>query len=219
MELLVLTVASLFAGFVDSIVGGGGLILIPALFAVFPTAHPATLFGTNKGASVWGTGFATWRYSRQVDMRWQALLPAAGAGLVASFAGAWLVTVVSPEFLRKALPFVLTLVLLYTLAKKDLGRHHTPHYSDAQEAWVAAAHHEQVAVQHPVAYRAAGKDRRGKSVLRAERFESQSAGQNLLVGRGHKQLAGIARVQRVAAIGIDDQYAPTGVACFRCGQH
>src|SRR5450830_428693 len=109
MELLIVSVASLFAGFVDSIVGGGGLILIPALFAVFPTTHPATLFGTNKGASVWGTGMATWQYSRRVEMRWSALLPAAGAGLLASFAGAWLVTVISPEFLRKALPFLLAL--------------------------------------------------------------------------------------------------------------
>jgi uncharacterized membrane protein YfcA len=139
MELLIVSVASLFAGFVDSIVGGGGLILIPALFAVFPTAHPATLFGTNKGASVWGTGFATWQYSRKVQMRWSALVPAAGAGLVASFAGAWLVTVVSPEFLRKALPFLLLLVLLYTLTKKELGRHHTPHFSGARERWIAAA--------------------------------------------------------------------------------
>jgi uncharacterized membrane protein YfcA len=139
MELLIVSVASLFAGFVDSIVGGGGLILIPTLFAVFPNAHPATLFGTNKGASVWGTGFATWQYSRKVQMRWPALLPAAGAGLLASFAGAWLVTVVSPEFLRKALPFLLLLVLWYTFSKKELGRHHTPHFSGKQEGWAAAA--------------------------------------------------------------------------------
>jgi uncharacterized membrane protein YfcA len=58
---------------------------------------------------------------------------------VASFAGAWLVTVVSPEFLRKVLPFLLLLVLLYTLAKKELGRHHTPHFSGPQERGVAAA--------------------------------------------------------------------------------
>ena len=69
-------VASLFAGFVDSIVGGGGLILIPALFATFPNAHPATLLGTNKGASVWGTAMATWQYSQKVQMRWAVLLPA-----------------------------------------------------------------------------------------------------------------------------------------------
>lgn len=41
MEMLVVTGASLLAGFVDSIVGGGGLILVPALFAVFPGAPPA----------------------------------------------------------------------------------------------------------------------------------------------------------------------------------
>ena len=138
MELIIVSVASLFAGFVDSIVGGGGLILVPALFAVFPTAHPATLFGTNKGASVWGTGFATWQYSRKVHMHWAVLLPAAGAGLLASFAGAWLVTVISPEFLRKALPFVLLAVLLYTLVKKELGRTHTPRFSGVQEQLVAA---------------------------------------------------------------------------------
>ncbi len=138
MEYVVVSLASLFAGFVDAIVGGGGLILVPALFATFPTAHPATLFGTNKGASIWGTGMATWQYSRKVQMRWAALLPAALAGLVASFAGAWLVTVISPGFLRKLLPFVLLAVLLYTLAKKELGQTHTPHYSGLQEQLLAA---------------------------------------------------------------------------------
>ena len=136
--LLVVSLASLFAGFVDSIVGGGGLILVPALFATFPAAHPATLFGTNKGASVWGTGFATWQYSQKVQMRWAALLPAALAGLLASFAGAWLVTVVSPDFLRKALPLVLLAVLLYTLAKKELGRTHVPRFQGVQEQLIAA---------------------------------------------------------------------------------
>ena len=139
MELLIVSMASLVAGFVDSIVGGGGLILVPALFATFPAAHPATLFGTNKGASVWGTAFATWQFSRRVEMRWAALLPAAGAGFVASFAGAWLVTVVSPDYLRKLLPLVLLSVLIYTVVKKDLGRSHTPRFSGAREQWVAAS--------------------------------------------------------------------------------
>ncbi len=59
MELLLISLASLAAGFVDSIVGGGGLLLLPALFATFPSAHPATLLGVNKSASVWGTISAT----------------------------------------------------------------------------------------------------------------------------------------------------------------
>ena len=66
MEILLVSLASLFAGMVDSIVGGGGLILIPALFATFPTAPPATLLGTNKSAAIWGTAFATYKFSNQV---------------------------------------------------------------------------------------------------------------------------------------------------------
>ena len=138
MEILVVTLASLLAGFVDSIVGGGGLILVPALFATFPQAHPATLFGTNKGASVWGTGMATVQYSRRVQMRWQALAPAAVVCFAASMGGAWLVTVVSPHYLRKALPLVLLLVLAYTLAKKELGREHAPHFDGRREMLVAS---------------------------------------------------------------------------------
>lgn len=137
MELLFVSLASLLAGFIDSIVGGGGLILVPALFATFPNAHPATLFGTNKGASVWGTAMATLQYSRRVALPWHALAPAALAGFAASLSGAWLVTVVSPEFLRKVLPCVLLLVLGYTLAKKELGRHHAPRFAGLQEALVA----------------------------------------------------------------------------------
>lgn len=139
MELLFVACASLLAGFVDSIVGGGGLVLVPALFAAFATAHPATLLGVNKSASLWGTAVATVQYARRVNMPWRTLLPAGAVALAASFAGAWLVTVVSPEFLRKVLPFVLLAVLAYTLVKKELGREHAPRLSGWREAAVASA--------------------------------------------------------------------------------
>lgn len=137
MEWILVSLASLLAGFVDAIVGGGGLILLPALFATFPSAPPATLLGTNKSASVWGTAMATWQYSRRVQMRWQAMLPAALAGFSGSFAGAWAVTVIAPDFLRKLLPLVLLAVLAYTLAKKDLGRHHAPRLAARAEVLAA----------------------------------------------------------------------------------
>jgi len=139
MELLIISLASLLAGMVDSIVGGGGLILVPALFATFPNAPPATLFGTNKTASVWGTSIATLQYSRRVKMRWQALLPAAGAALVGAFIGAWHVTLINPDFLRRLLPVILLVVLLYTLAKKDLGHTHAPHHTPGRETAIACA--------------------------------------------------------------------------------
>jgi len=139
MELLLVSLASALAGFVDAIVGGGGLILVPALFAAFPTTHPATLFGINKSGSIWGTGFAALQYGRRVDLPWARLLPAAGAGFAGSFAGAWAVTQLSPHFLRQLLPFVLLAVLLYTLARKDLGTHHAPSRTGGQETAAASA--------------------------------------------------------------------------------
>lgn len=138
MEWIVVSLASLLAGFVDAIVGGGGLILVPALFATFPSTAPATLLGTNKSASVWGTAMATWQYSQRVQLRWRAMLPAALAGFGGAFAGAWAVTVISPDFLRRLLPAVLLAVLVYTLAKKDLGRHHVPRFAERAE-WLAAS--------------------------------------------------------------------------------
>ena len=139
MELLFVSVASLLAGFVDAIVGGGGLILVPALFAAYPTSPPATLFGSNKSASIWGTALATYQYSQRVHMHWSVLVPAAAAGFAASFAGAWAVTLISPEFLRKVLPFVLATVLAYTLARKELGRTHAPRLSGHPEMLLASA--------------------------------------------------------------------------------
>jgi uncharacterized membrane protein YfcA len=138
MEVVVVSLASLLAGLVDSIVGGGGLILLPALFATFPQAAPATLFGTNKSASIWGTAFATVQYSRKVVLPWRSLLPAAAAGLMGSLVGAWTVTQIDPALFRKALPLFLTVLLVYTLARKDLGREHAPRYAGRLEALVAS---------------------------------------------------------------------------------
>lgn len=139
MDLLIVCTASLAAGLVDAIVGGGGLLLVPALFATFPGAAPATLFGTNKSASVWGTAMAAWQYGRRVRLDWAVWAPAAAAALLGSLAGAWAVTRVDGGFLRKALPLILLAVLAYTLARKDLGRHHAPRHAPAREALLAAA--------------------------------------------------------------------------------
>lgn len=138
MDLLLVTIASGFAGFVDAIVGGGGLILVPAMFAVFPNTHPATLFGVNKGAAIWGTAVATLQFARRVQMPWAALMPAVVVCFAGSMLGAWMVTVISPDFLRRVLPLVLMAVLGYTLVKKQLGQHHAPRFQGRQEALAAS---------------------------------------------------------------------------------
>ena len=139
LELVTVSLASLFAGFVDAIVGGGGLILVPALFSAYPTAAPATLFGTNKAGAVWGTAWATRQFARRVELPWHALRPAAAAAFAGSFCGAWAVTLVSASGLRRALPFILLGVLIYTLARKQLGREHAPRHAGAREALLASA--------------------------------------------------------------------------------
>ncbi|MDM0015734.1 TSUP family transporter [Variovorax sp. J22P168] len=139
MEVLVLALASLFAGFIDSIVGGGGLILVPALFSVLPGTAPATLLGTNKSASVWGTAAAAAQFHHRVGLRWRTLLPAGALAFGGSIVGAWAVTVVPGEFLRKLLPVILVALLLYTLARKDLGVHHRPRFSGRAELYATGA--------------------------------------------------------------------------------
>lgn len=139
LDLTIVALASLLAGFIDAVAGGGGLILTPALFSTFPTAPPATLMGSNKGAAIWGTGWATYQYVRRVSLPWGRLLPAAVLAGAGSFTGAWVLTLVSPDGLRKALPLILLAVFLYTLAKKDLGREHAPRFTGRAEMVAAGA--------------------------------------------------------------------------------
>jgi len=126
IDLLLVAAASGLAGFVDAVVGGGGLILVPALFATYPNAVPATLLGTNKGGAIWGTAWAAVQFARRVTLRGAPMAWGMAGALAGSFAGAWGVTLVSAKPLKQALPLVLLAILLYTLARKDLGRTHAP---------------------------------------------------------------------------------------------
>ncbi len=106
-QLAILAFASVFAGFIDSVVGGGGLIQIPAIFSVLPKELPATLFGTNKIASVFGTANAAWRYSRRVSMPWGTTLPAAAAAFACAYLGAMCVAWLPRDLLR---PMILVML-------------------------------------------------------------------------------------------------------------
>ncbi|XBH20768.1 TSUP family transporter [Jonesiaceae bacterium BS-20] len=139
MEWILASIASLGAGFIDAIVGGGGLILVPALFAVYPAAAAPTLLGTNKATAVWGTGIAAGQYAKRVSLRWRILLPAAAGGFAGAFGGAYLATIVSGEFLRQLLPIVLVAVFVYTLANKDLGALHGPRFAGRTELIIAVS--------------------------------------------------------------------------------
>src|SRR5689334_6944174 len=127
------------AGFIDAVAGGGGLVQVPALFVLMPAVPAATLLGTNKFASIWGTMLATFQYSRQVPMEWNATLPTCAAAVVFGYVGAQTVAVVPAGFLRPLVLVLLVLVLAYTLWRKDLGALHAPKLTHPQQFWVGLA--------------------------------------------------------------------------------
>lgn len=134
---VILATAALMAGMMDAVVGGGGLIQIPALFGIFPQSAPATLFGTNKLSGIWGTAFAARTYAKHTQIAWSVALPAALAALLFSFVGARLVTVLPSDLIRQFLPFVLLLVAVYVFYRKDFGALHAPRYRGKHEKWLA----------------------------------------------------------------------------------
>ncbi|MGO3324981.1 TSUP family transporter [Gordonia sp. (in: high G+C Gram-positive bacteria)] len=99
---------ALVAGWIDAVVGGGGLVLLPLLLIAFPGAAPATALGTNKLTAVWGTATAAVMYLRRVsvDRRIVAIsVPIAGLSAVG---GALAASAVSSDVMR---PFVIVLML------------------------------------------------------------------------------------------------------------
>ena len=132
-ELVALFLAAFLAGAVDAVVGGGGLIQIPALFAVYPAESAARLFGTNKCASVVGTANACWRYARQVEMPWRTILPAAVCAFLFSYAGAVAVAWLPKESIRPLILVLLIFAAAYTLMRKDFGSLHQPAHAGRRE--------------------------------------------------------------------------------------
>ena len=142
VELIALCLFSFLAGFVDSIVGGGGLIQLPALFLFLPgpiTTSIATVFGTNKMASICGTGVATVQYARRISIHWEALLPAGLAALAFSFIGARAVALINGQNLKPMILGLLIAVGIYTYWRKDFGSLHAPKLSASGELWTGIA--------------------------------------------------------------------------------
>jgi len=120
-DLILLLVAALFAGFVDAVAGGGGLIQVPALLMALPAESPATVFGTNKVSSIFGTANAALRYARRIALPWGIALPAAAAAFLFSFAGAMVVAWLPRAVVRPLVLGLLVLVMIYTAIRPEFG--------------------------------------------------------------------------------------------------
>ena len=124
---------------VDAMVGGGGLIQVPALVALFPFAAPASLMGTSKFAGIFGTAAAFIQYARRIALPKRALLIASLTAGVGAVTGAWLLTKISRSQFDYLLPILLSGIFIYTLVRKDLGQVHAPrfHYGKLDAASAA----------------------------------------------------------------------------------
>lgn len=134
IDWFLLAVAAFFAGMVDAMVGGGGLIQVPILLAQFPQTAVATLFGTNKLASIVGTSAALWRYARAVRIPWSVVVPATLAALLGAWIGAALVSWLARETMRPLALLLLVVVATYTFVDKELGQVSTRELT-ARDRW------------------------------------------------------------------------------------
>ncbi len=112
---------SFTAGFIDAVVGGGGLIQIPALLINLPNHPLPTIFGTNKIASLSGTSVAAYQYSKRIKFDYKLLFIISFFAFVASYFGAKTVSLIHVDILKPIILVVLILIAIYTFLKKDLG--------------------------------------------------------------------------------------------------
>jgi hypothetical protein len=139
VDLLLVVTAAFAAGLVDAMVGGGGLIQLPALLTAYPATSPPVLLGTNKFASILGTGSAVLRFARRVHIPWRLLALLLPVVFLGALGGARLATQVPPAVFRPLVPVMLAVVLAYVLWRKDLGSTHAPLAVDRGRAVLAAA--------------------------------------------------------------------------------
>lgn len=120
--LALLLLAALAAGWVDAVVGGGGLVQLPALLLALGPGTPAVYsLGTNKIAGILGTMTSAVTYYRRVRPDLRTALPMAGFALVGALAGAAVASVIPSAAFKPVVLVALVAVLLYTVRRPRLG--------------------------------------------------------------------------------------------------
>lgn len=110
--------AAFVAGFVDAIAGGGGLITLPVL--LLAGATPLQAFSTNKVQGAFGAATAALTYAAKGQVNLRAQLGAASLAFLSGLAGAFLVSVLPTEALRRVLPFILIAIAAFFALRKGL---------------------------------------------------------------------------------------------------
>lgn len=119
MMIFTICLAGFFAALVDSMVGGGGLISVPALLATGMPTHLA--LGTNKLASGSGAISSVYHYYKSGSVNMKVIKRLAPFSLIGSAIGVNVVLGINPDFLKMIIIFLVAIIGVYTLANKKLG--------------------------------------------------------------------------------------------------
>jgi len=142
--LFFLAVAAFVAGFLDAIVGGGGLITMPALMLGFPTVGlPGgtplpTLLGINKVSSFTGTTMAAAQFVKSGALPWRELVVPVLVAILGAACGVALAYRIQGDFLRPVMLALLVAMLLFTVLRPEVGKLHAPKYGLAHQRGLAA---------------------------------------------------------------------------------
>lgn len=137
-ELTLLCIAAFAAGFIDAIVGGGGLLQTPATLLILPHYPVATLLGTVKIPSLMGTSVAAIKYSKQVKFNYKVLFTCAAMAFCTAITGAFFVSRLDNSLIKPIILVVLVLVAVYTYFNKSFGIHQHKDHSVGKQVLMAA---------------------------------------------------------------------------------
>jgi uncharacterized protein len=135
---LFLAIASGFAGFVDAMAGGGGLIQLPALIVGLPNKELPLILGTNKVPSIFGTAAAARNYFKNIKPDIPLTLSMMGPAFIGSMGGASLAAAVPKDFFKPFIVFLLVIVAIYTWIKPELGMSENLKYTHKKRLAIVA---------------------------------------------------------------------------------
>lgn len=140
LTLAALTLAAFLAGFVDAVVGGGGLITIPALMLGLPGQSWPVISGTNKVVACTGTTFAAAQFVQARVLHWREMVGPVIAAMLGAGVGVAMAYFLSGRFepyLRPAMIVMMVAMLAWTLLKPDAGQLHAPRFGLAHQRALA----------------------------------------------------------------------------------
>lgn len=140
LVLAFLVLAAVLGGFVDAVVGGGGLITLPALFLGLPGQPLTTILGTNKVVACTGTTVAAGAFVHSRVLAPRELIAPVILAMVGAAGGVGMAYLLQGRLASRMAPILFLLLagmLAFTLLKPEMGRVHSPRFGLAHQRGLA----------------------------------------------------------------------------------